>query len=354
MGKSSRTSSGAPPPSTWAVRRTRSRTRSAFQRPHAAGPVARLSASVSPASRPSVSWSPTASATAVVVAGSSRSRRVATSGSSRWWRTIDCSTATSAGGRPIRGPMVASRSMPTVGVVAGEALADVVQERAEHQQVGPVGAGDEVGGVGGRLDQVPVDGEAVVGVALRLAPHRGPLRQHPLPEPQLVEGLDHGDGAVAGQQQVDERRPGLVGPRVGQRRRRRRQPVERGPVDAHAGRRRGRGGPQHERRVLVDRRVGGEVDLAVAQHQADADGLVAPGPEAERAGQGGVDALPGVVAAPGDGAGGPGQAPHEVVGRADAEGGGHRVLLLEQQPVPGPFGAAVQLDPGRPAGSRRR
>ena len=75
--------------------------------------------------------------------------------------------------------------------------------------------------------------------------------------------------------------------------------------------------------------------------------LSAPRAEAERARQGRVDALPGVVAAPGDGAGGPRQAPHEVVSRADAQGGGHGVLLLEQEPIAGPLGAPVELDPGR-------
>ena len=35
------------------------------------------------------------------------------------------------------------------------------------------------------------------------------------------------------------------------------------------------------------------------------------------------------------------------VGVLVVEGGGHRVLLLEQQPVAGPAGDAVQLDPGR-------
>ena len=57
--------------------------------------------------------------------------------------------------------------MPAVGVVARVALADVVEQRAEHEQVGPGDPVDELGGVGGRLPEVPVDGEAVVGVALR-------------------------------------------------------------------------------------------------------------------------------------------------------------------------------------------
>ena len=54
-----------------------------------------------------------------------------------------------------------------LGVVALVALADVVEQRAEHEQVGSGDAVDELGGVGRRLPEVPVDGEAVVGVALR-------------------------------------------------------------------------------------------------------------------------------------------------------------------------------------------
>ena len=55
---------------------------------------------------------------------------------------------------------------PGHGVVALVALADVVEQRAEHEQVGSRHAVDEFGGVGRRLPEVPVDGEAVVGVAL--------------------------------------------------------------------------------------------------------------------------------------------------------------------------------------------
>ncbi len=94
-----------------------------------------------------------------------------------------------------------------VGVVARVALADVVQQGADHEQVGPVGARHEPGRVGRRLHEVPVDGEAVVGVALRLAPHGFPLGQDVHPQAQLVEGLDHRDGRVTGQEEVDEAPP---------------------------------------------------------------------------------------------------------------------------------------------------
>ena len=47
------------------------------------------------------------------VAGSSRSRRVAVSGSSRWRRTMVTRVATSSGGKPIRAAMSAASTMPT-------------------------------------------------------------------------------------------------------------------------------------------------------------------------------------------------------------------------------------------------
>ena len=114
---------------------------------------------------------------------------------------------------PCAAPIVAHELDADLGVVARVALADVVEEGAEHEQVGPVGAGDEGGGVGARLHQVPVDGEAVVGVALRLAAHGLPLGEHVHPEAHLVERLDHRDGAVPGEEQVDQRPAHVVGPR---------------------------------------------------------------------------------------------------------------------------------------------
>ena len=79
---------------------------------------------------------------------------------------------------------------------------------------------------------------------------------------------------------------------------------------------------------------GGQV--AVARH--------AP---AERALERRVDPLPDLVARPRDGPGGGADRRHHVVGVGVAERLGDGVLLLEQQPVAGPAGAAVQLDPGR-------
>ena len=54
----------------------------------------------------------TASATISIVAGSSRSRRVAMSGSSRWWRTSRPGDAVSRSSKPMRGPITATSSSP--------------------------------------------------------------------------------------------------------------------------------------------------------------------------------------------------------------------------------------------------
>ena len=144
--------------------------------PHAEGPVARLSASTIAASRSSVDRSPTSSATRRAVAGSSRSRRVAVSGSSRWSRIMVTMVATSSGGRPIRVAMSARHDHAHLGVVPGVPLADVVEQGAEQQQVDPAHPVGHGGGVGRGLEQVPVDGEAVVRVALGLVADRWPTR----------------------------------------------------------------------------------------------------------------------------------------------------------------------------------
>jgi hypothetical protein len=91
------------------------------------------------------------------------------------------------GRQPHARPQVAHHHHADVGVITGSPLADVVEERPQHEQVGPLHTVGQRGGVGGRLHQVTVDGEAVVGVALRLALDVDPLGQHPLPDALAVE-----------------------------------------------------------------------------------------------------------------------------------------------------------------------
>ena len=113
----------APPSKWWSTRRTSSRTSSAFQVPHAAGPVASESASVSAASRWSRTGSTTSLATIAMVVSSEMSRRVAMSGRRRWLRHRSTSTAVSASSKPMRGPISAIIAMPTSVWSPGRPLA---------------------------------------------------------------------------------------------------------------------------------------------------------------------------------------------------------------------------------------
>ncbi len=72
-------------------------------------------------------------------------------------------------------------------VVAGKALADVVQEGADEEQVGPLHRVGQLGGQRGGFEQVPVHREGVVGVALRLVPDGGPLGNETNEQAVLVE-----------------------------------------------------------------------------------------------------------------------------------------------------------------------
>ncbi len=239
-------SSTAPPLSRWAVRATRMPTSSAFQSLQAAGPVAMESASVSASS-------------------SCSERRLADPLGDPADGAL---VGEVAPGRDVGQQQVVADHLGELGdvvgvvahaladagddldadvdVVARVALADVVQQRAHHEQVGAVDPVDEGRGVGRRLAQVTVDGEAVVGVALRLAAHRLPLRQDAHPQAPLVERLDHVDGRPAGEQQVGEEVTGLLAPRDGQVGRLGGQAVERGAVDAGVGLGRRHRDSQHE------------------------------------------------------------------------------------------------------------
>ena len=196
---------------------------------------------MSACSSSSVPASPTASATRRIVAGSARSRRTATSGSSRWC----CDQPHEDGHASARRGRGAGRSSRTSSIPAavwspGVALAEIVEQRGEHEEVGAAHPVGERGGVGRGLPEVPIDGEAVVGVALRPAAHRRPLGQEAHEEAALVERLEHVDRAVPLAQQRHQLVEGAVGPTVvpcggvdagG-------EPVERG--SARSGRRAGR------------------------------------------------------------------------------------------------------------------
>ena len=90
------------------------------------------------------------------------------------------------------------------GVVAGEPFADVVQQGADEEQVGPFDVPGESGRQCGRLEQVPVDGEAVIRVALWLVAHGGPFGQEAHEQTVLVERLDLVHGGRALGEEVDQ------------------------------------------------------------------------------------------------------------------------------------------------------
>jgi hypothetical protein len=237
-----------------------------------------------------------------------------------------------------------------VGVVTGVALAEVVQPRAHEQQVGPGHAPGEGGGAGDRLTQMPVHGEPVVRVALRPAAHGLPFRQDAHEQASLIERLEHRDGGGTRAQQGEQGLAGVVRPRVRAAIASRpgachRQPVQGGARDGSAGL--GRGGSQPEQQHPVTARidVGRERHLAVAEHDARSEGVIAAGDATGRTAQRRPDASPGVVARPGDETGRGRDLAHQRVGVGEPQCIGYALLLLQKQPVARLSGPSVQLDP---------
>ena len=350
-----------PPPSTCAVRSTSSATRPAFHAPHAAGPVASESASVSAASssrRAARRRPPRRPAS--IVAGSSRSRRVATSGSSRWCRTSATSVSTSAGGKPMRGADLARPApcRPRCGRRGSPCRCRAAACRRRAGRAGRPGRRARRRSAAAS-HEVPVDGEAVVGVALRPAARRLPLRQHPHQQAPLVERLDDPDGARARRAAARRARSrasaghgsGSGGASAASR-------SSDAPVDRRAVRgRRRRAARSDEHRVVGRVGVGGDVRprrraarALGASGRSPARRRARAGPrsdDADRARQVSslVHAIVRAAAA---------TSRHQRVGVVVAERVGDRVLLLEQQAVAGPAGAAVQLDPRGEQRRRRR
>lgn len=97
------------------------------------------------------------------------------------------------------------------GMVFVAALADVVHERPEQQQVRPRHPRGQPRGLPGDLDQVAVDGPHVLAVAGRQVPHGAPLGEEAAPQPGAVEGLhdvDHPGPAAEQGEQLGARGPG--------------------------------------------------------------------------------------------------------------------------------------------------
>ena len=273
------------PPSARPTRSTSSATSCAFDGPHAAGPVARESASVNAASSCSVSIDETRSATRWIVDGSSRSRRNATSDKQEMVRD-QLREHVDVGIVEADARSEAARDLDAdARVIAFGALAEVVQQRAHHQEIGTVDPCRVARRVRGRLEEMPVDGEAVVRVVLRPRAHRFPLGQDPRPDAAVVERLDHGDRGRAREQQPDEQIARLGRPRLRQRRCVLGEPFERVAVDHDALLRGQPRRAQGEQRIPGRVGVGVEMHLAVAQHDpfARARGRAARGGRSARA-----------------------------------------------------------------------
>ena len=233
-----------------------------------------------------------------------------------------------------------------IGVISRVALTEVVEQCAEHEQIGAAHAFGDLGGVRRRLPQMPVDGEPVVGVALGLGPNGRPLGQQAAEQIALVERFERGYRPVPFEQQRDEIVACAGRPRRRPNGRLGGEPIERRPIDHRlmAG---GRGGDVDEQRRVV-RRVGrvAQMDLAVVHGDARRHRHIATKCPTRAAGQRTTDAEPALVRDPGDRAGRPGDLGHQRVGIDDRTTFGHGVLVLQGEHVASPAGDTVQFDAG--------
>ncbi len=238
-------------------------------------------------------------------------------------------------------------------VVAGPALADVVQQGGDEQQVGAADPAGEGGGAYGGLDEVPVHGPQVHGVALRAAAHPVPVGEQQADQALGLQRLPDVDGGAAGAQQGEELLPGLGGPGRGQGAGAGGHAADGVQGERESGLGGGGRGAEREHGVAVGARGAGEHHLAVllddpfgergafgcrfpaAQHGAQ------PRPYGAGA-QDTADLAPGDVARVGDDPGGLVDLAQQGVGVEEAEFGGDLVLFLEGEPVGGASGAQVE------------
>ena len=170
-------------------------------------------------------------------------------------------------------PNDALRDVPAhLAVVARRALAEVVEQRRHDEQIRAVDRAQVRAAPGDRLQQVPVDRVAVVGVALRpVADHR-PLGEEQFEQTPAVERLDDGDEGVTGLEEIEEGVAQPRGPRLRRGAGVGREAIERLPLDQDVALRGGAGDPDDERRIAGGVGVVGEGDLPVAHDDAGLDG----------------------------------------------------------------------------------
>ena len=196
------------------------------------------------------------------MAGSSGSRVVAVSASSRWRRTSSPISPTASVVETHPGRDLAGQRLAGHAVLGQPALADVVQQRGDEQDVGPRDLADQRGRLHAGLDDVPVDGEPVDRRGVRQQPDPFPLGQHGVQRSGLLQRLPDRQEPPPGRQQPDQRLPGVGRPGVGQRRRLRHQPARggRSQLDVALG--------GHGRRTQQQRRVGGRPRVLGEHHLA--------------------------------------------------------------------------------------
>ena len=280
--------------------------------------------------------------------GSSRSRRIATSDSSRWLRDqlgehVDVGVGKPeprrrAAARARRRPRCGRRRSPLPRSCSSAPMTSRSGRSTRSAQRRRVRDG---------LEQVPVDGEAVVRVALRTRAHRLPLGQDrasrcrggraprspgsraapasssPTSSSRASGGHGSGSAGARSARRSSESRSITVSCSRGQPRR-----------------------AQREQRVVGRIGVGVEVHLAVAQDRRPAPSVAIALADAARAGRA-TTTGPAATRrrsstrsrAPADAIVG-----HERVAVGDAERVGDRVLLLQREHVARAAGAAVQLD----------
>ena len=199
-------------------RSTRSATRPAFQGPQAEGPVARLSASVERGEE--VEGQPVAGGAGDAGDGG-RVVEVAPGGRVGQQQVVahQVDEDRDVGGREAHAGRDALDDLHADGrVVAGEALADVVQRvcrSSSRSGRSTVSVSSAASAAASRRCRSTVIG--VVGVALRLVAHGGPLRDEADEQAVLVERLHLVDGGRAEAEQRDQRLEGLGRPGVARR-----------------------------------------------------------------------------------------------------------------------------------------
>ena len=227
---------------------------------------------------------------------------------------------------------------PNNRVIARVALAEIVKQSAEHEEVGSGHAVDEQRCVGSGFPQMPVNSEAMIGVALRLRPVRFPFRKQSSKQFSLIERLKDTDRTVPFEQQRHKLGRGANGPRALPRFDFIVQSVERaasnpaviaGSSDRCLKNERG-----------VSNRVGriGQFDLTITKHDARRNRAV------WQAVCGGDGSAPVLVDKPRNGPPGCCNVGHQVVGITPAAGLSRRVLVLEAEDVARSSGGTMERD----------